>query len=161
MREYVTKKTSYFDEIVSKYDYLGYKKSLRQQNRYSIYTRNREDQYQPNDELKKTLLKAKDDIDVLSDLVSGAVLNDGEYSNFSFRQIRAKRTAFMFSDLRGCDFSDSVLTDCDFTFANLQNCNFSGAVITNCIFRHANLKRVNFSDADTILCDFTGAEFRR
>ena len=94
----------------------------------------------------------------LSELVSGAILNEGEYMNLSFSGVIAIKSVFLFCDLSGCNFINSILKECDFTFANLQNCNFNGAILEGCSFRHTILKNSTFIGADILFCDFTGAE---
>lgn len=146
--------------IISNRNRLVYRKMKNHYGYFSDYTTNSVKDRQ-KDDLIKMLSIADGDINVLSQLVSESVFNDCEYMNFSLSGIKATRAAFVFTDLRGCNFSNSILKGCDFTFANLQNCNFTDALIENCNFRHANLKNANFQGVHSVFSDFTGAEFSR
>jgi len=137
------KKKSFFDELETKYNLNLYRKFLKGGN------------FVPDKPKRKLvtsddIIKNKNNVIALSQMMSKAAL--------SFSGITMIRTAFVFSDLRGSDFSKTVLKKCDFSFANLQNCNFSNAIMIDCIFRHANMKNANFTATDTLFCDFTHAD---
>jgi len=145
------KKKSFFDELETKYNLNLYRKFLKGGN------------FVPDKPKRKLvtsddIIKNKNNVIALSQMMSKAAFNEVEFVNLSFSGITMIRTAFVFSDLRGSDFSKTVLKKCDFSFANLQNCNFSNAIMIDCIFRHANMKNANFTATDTLFCDFTHAD---
>lgn len=146
------KTKSFFDELETKYNLNIYKKFLKGGDFVSD---------RPKKKLvtSEDIIKNKNNVIALSQMMSKSAFNEVEFLNLSFSGITMIRTAFVFSDLRGSDFSKTVLKKCDFSFANLQNCNFSNAIMIDCIFRHANMKNANFTATDTLFCDFTHADF--
>ena len=145
-------KKSLFDELETKYNLNLYRKFLKGGDFVSD---------KPKKKLitSEDIIKNKNNVVALSQMMSKSAFNEVEFVNLSFSGITMIRTAFIFSDLRGSDFSKTVLKKCDFSFANLQNCNFSNAIMIDCIFRHANMKNANFTATDTLFCDFTHADF--
>jgi uncharacterized protein YjbI with pentapeptide repeats len=146
------KTKSFFDELETKYNLNIYKKFLKGGDFVSD---------RPKKKLvtSEDIIKNKNNVIALSQMMSKSAFNEVEFLNLSFSGITMIRTAFVFSDLRGSDFSKTVLKKCDFSFANLQNCNFSNAIMIDCIFRHANMRNANFTATDTLFCDFTHADF--
>lgn len=146
------KTKSFFDELETKYNLNIYKKFLKGGDFVSD---------KPKKKLitSEDIIKNKNNVIALSQMMSKSAFNEVEFLNLSFSGITMIRTAFVFSDLRGSDFSKTVLKKCDFSFANLQNCNFSNAIMIDCIFRHANMRNANFTATDTLFCDFTHADF--
>ncbi len=61
---------------------------------------------------------------------------------------------FSGEDLRGANFSNCYLEQCNFSQTNLEGANLSGAIAARCNFSHANLKSVNLKDSNIGACDF-------
>lgn len=75
------------------------------------------------------------------------------YANCS--GVMCKDKSWAGSDLEGCLFVDSVLTNCSFENCDLSAADFSRSDMRNCNFKGAILNHTDFER-----CDLTGADFR-
>ncbi len=61
---------------------------------------------------------------------------------------------FSGENLRGADFSNCYLEQCNFTQANLEGVNLSGAIAARCNFSHAILRSANLVNSNIGACNF-------
>jgi len=145
-------------EFLGAYVVVRKKSSIEHNSNYGFYLQKTEKLFEQNRRMQR-VEESKGDSKALSKVLNSLNLSDSEYVEFSFKSITSTGVVFLFCDLRGSDFSNSMLSNCDFTFANLQGCDFRDTILTNCIFRHSNLKEADFTGAKMLFCDFTGSNF--